>query len=157
PPRKPQREIDLLPKPSRPLAAPSPARERRKTLSLYKRGAVYWSYVWMDGIRYAQSTGTGNRRKAELIDQRFKEELNLKGHHVTDPDPNLPFGELAAQFLAEGDAKGWHRDRLGMLLPYWADIPIGRIHKGIALDYRKHRHAEREREKKKQITETTVN
>jgi integrase len=111
----------------------------------------------MDGVRYAQSTGTGNRRKAELIEQRFREELNLKRHHVAEPDPNMTFGELAARFLAEGDPKSWHRGRLEMLLPYWAEIPIGRIHKGLATEYRKHRHAERVREQKKPITDTTVN
>ena len=111
----------------------------------------------MDGIRYAQSTGTGNRRKAELIEQRFREELNLRRHHVTEPTPNMTFGELAARFLAEGDAKSWHVDRLKLLLAYWSEIPIGRIHKGLAADYRKHRHAERQREKKKPITDTTVN
>jgi integrase len=111
----------------------------------------------MDGLRYSQSTGTGNRRKAELIEQRFREELNLKRHHVSEPDPRMTFGELAARFLAEGDPKSWHRGRLEMLLPYWAEIPIGRIHKGLVADYRKYRHTERQREKKKPITDTTVN
>lgn len=126
-------------------------------MSLYKRGAVYWSYLSMDGVRYAQSTGTGNRRKAELIEQRFREELNLKRHHVVEPAPHMTFGELAARFLAEGDAKPWHTDRLKLLLPYWSEIPLGRIHKGLAADYRRHRHAERAREKKKPITDTTIN
>lgn len=120
-------------------------------MSLYKRGDVWWSNVFMDGVRYSQSTGTGNRRKAELIEQRFKEELNLKRHHVSEPDPRMSFGDLAARFLANGDAKPWHHDRLKLLLPYWADIPIGRIHKGLATDYRRKRHAE------KKVTDTTVN
>jgi integrase len=42
-------------------------------------------------------------------------------------------------------------DRLKLLLPYWADIPIGRIYKGLTTDYRKHRHAE------KTVTDTTIN
>jgi len=126
-------------------------------VSLYKRGGVYWSYLWMDGIRHSQSTGTSNRRKAETIEQRFREELNLKRHHVAEPKLDMTFGELAALFLANGDAKPWHVGRLDMLLPYWAEIPIGHIHKGLATEYRKHRHAEKVREKKKQITDTTVN
>lgn len=120
-------------------------------MSLYKRGNVFWSYLILDGVRYAQSTGTGNRRRAETIEQRFREELNLKRHHVSEPDPHLSFGALAARFLAEGDAKPWHTDRLKLLLPFWADIPIGRIHKGLSAEYRKRRHAE------KTVTDTTIN
>lgn len=120
-------------------------------MSLFKRGGVWWSYISMDGVRHSQSTGTGNRRKAELIEQRFKEELNLKRHHVAEPAPHMSFGELAARFLAEGDAKPWHTDRLKLLLPYWSEMPIGRIHKGLIADYRKSRHAE------KKVTDTTIN
>ena len=46
-------------------------------MSLYRRGGVYWFCLYMDGIRFCQSTGTGNRRQAETIEQRFKDELNL--------------------------------------------------------------------------------
>jgi integrase len=120
-------------------------------VSLYKRGEVFWSYIFMDGVRYSQSTGTGNRRKAELIEQRFKEELNLKRHQIVQPAPEMSFGELAARFLAEGGARPWHFDRLKLLLPYWGEIPIGRIHKSMAADYRRRRHAE------KTVTDTTVN
>jgi integrase len=41
---------------------------------------------------------------------------------------------------------------LKLLLPYFADIPIGEITRGAAREYRKHRH-----DKKKQLSETTVN
>ncbi len=120
-------------------------------MSLFKRGGVYWSYLTMDGVRHAQSTGTGNRRKAETIDQRFREDLNLRRHQIVEPAPRMSFGELAARFLAEGDAKPWYVERLKLLLPYWSEMPIGRIHKGLAADYRKSRHAE------KTVTDTTIN
>jgi integrase len=120
-------------------------------MSLFKRGTVWWSYISMDGVRHSQSTGTGNRRRAETIEQRFKEELNLQRHHVTEPAPHMTFGALAARFLAEGDAKPWHTDRLKLLLPYWSELAIGRIHKGLITDYRKRRHAE------KTVTDTTIN
>jgi integrase len=120
-------------------------------MSLWKRGKVYWSFITLDGIRYAQSTGTGNQRLAERIEQRFKDELNLKRHQVVEPTPQMTFGELTARFLAEGDPKAWHIDRLKLLLPYWSEIPIGRIHKAMVADYRRRRHAA------KQITDTTVN
>lgn len=120
-------------------------------MSLWKRGGVYWSYIYIDGVRYSQSTGSGNRRLAETIEQRFKEELNLQRHQIVRPTPQMSFGELAARFLAEGGARPWHIDRLKLLLPYWSEIPIGRITKSMAADYRRRRHAA------KKITDTTVN
>lgn len=120
-------------------------------MSLYKRGGVFWSYISMDGLRHAQSTGTGNRKLAETIERRFRDELNLKRHHVANPDPKVAFADLAAKFLANGDAKPWHIERLKLLLPYWGDMPIGRIHKGLVADYRRQRHAA------KNVTDTTIN
>jgi len=120
-------------------------------VSLYKRGNVYWSYLFQDGIRHAQSTGTGNRRLAETIEQRFKEDLTRSRHQIVEPKPHMPFGELAARFLAEGGTRPWHLDRLKILLPYWSGIPIGRIHKSIVADYRRRRQAA------KSVTDTTIN
>lgn len=120
-------------------------------MSLWKRGNVYWSFVYVDGIRHAQSTGTGNLRQATLIEQRFKDELNLKRHQVVQPTPHMTFSELAARFLAEGERREWHIDRLKLLLPYWGETQIGRIHRSMAVDYRRRRHAE------KQVTDTTIN
>ena len=120
-------------------------------MALYKRGGVYWSYVWVDGVREAKSTGTGSRRQAELIDRRYKDELNLKKQGVSQPTPEMTFGELAACFLAENSPKPHHIERLKILLPYWSETPIGRITKAQAREYRKHRRAE------KPISDTTVN
>lgn len=120
-------------------------------MSLWKRGNVYWSYIYVDGIRYSQSTGTGNLRLATQIEQRFREQLNLKRHQIVEPRPEMTFGELSALFLAEGDRKDWHVDRLKLLLPYWSETPIGRIHKSMVADYRRRRHAA------KAVTDTTIN
>jgi integrase len=120
-------------------------------VSLWKRGNVYWSYVYVDGVRHAKSTGTGNHRQATLIEQRFKDELNLKRHHIVQLNPDMTFGELAARFLAEGEPRPWALDRLTQLLPYWGETPIGRIHKSMAADYRRRRHAA------KTVTDTTIN
>ncbi len=120
-------------------------------MSLFKRGRVYWAYVYMDGTRHAKSTGTGNVRQAHLIEDKFKEELNLKRHGVQQPEPDMTFGELAARFLAECSPKPYHIDRLKVLLPYFAEVPIGRIHKGAAREYRRYRHSQ------KAISEATVN
>jgi len=120
-------------------------------MSLWKRGRMYWSYVYMDGVRYAKSTGTGNRRQAEAIEQHFKEQLNLKRHGIGQLSPDLTFGDLKARFLAEGVSRPYHSDRLKMLLPYFKDTPIGRINKALAREYRQHRHAQ------KPVSDTTIN
>lgn len=121
-------------------------------MALFKRGNVYWSYVWVDGIRHAKSTGTTNRRTAERIDQRFKEELNLARMGVVEPKPEMAFSELAARFLADGSPRPYHIDRLKLLLPYWGTTQIGRITKAGAREYRVYRH-----KTKKNLSDTTVN
>src|SRR4051794_2546142 len=120
-------------------------------MSLYKRGNVYWAYVWLDGVRHSKSTGTGNRRLAEQILTSFKDELNLKRFGMTQLAPEMTFGTLAARFLADGSPRPYHIDRLKVLLPYWGEIPIGRITKSQAREYRVHRHAERT------LSDTTIN
>lgn len=120
-------------------------------MSLFKRGGVYWSYVWVDGVRHAKSTGTANRRKAEDADQQHKEELRLRNTLTPNLAPEMRFAELATRFLGEGSAKEWHKDRLTLLLPYFADFSIGKITKGAIRRYREERH------KHKRLTETTVN
>lgn len=121
-------------------------------LALYKRGNVFWSYVWVDGVRHAKSTGSTNRRTAEGIDQRYKEELNLARMGVVEPKPEMTFSELAARFLADGSPRPYHVDRLKLLLPYWGATAIGRITKAGAKQYRAYRH-----ETKKNLSDTTVN
>lgn len=86
-------------------------------MSLYKRGGVYWSYLWKDGVRHAQSTGTGNRKLAEQIEKKYQDELVLKHSGLTQLAPEMPFSELAARFLAEGSPRPYHIDRLKPLLP----------------------------------------
>ena len=120
-------------------------------MSLYKRGGVWWTYVYVDGTRHARSTGTGSRRQAEVIEQRFKEELNLTREGMTALEPDMPFGELYARFLANADAKPYHFDRGKPLLAYFADVTIGRITRNSVREYRKHRHQE------KPLSDTTIN
>jgi integrase len=120
-------------------------------VSLFKRGNVYWSYVWEDGVRHARSTETSNRRLAEQIDQKHKDEIRLKSMQFPDLKPKMLFAELAGRFLNEGSPKEWHRDRLKVLLPFFSATEIGGITKGLVRRYREKRHSE------KQLTETTVN
>jgi integrase len=105
----------------------------------------------MDGVRHAKSTRTGNRRLAEVIDQRFKDDLNLKRLGIRQPAPEMTFGALTARFLAEGVSRPYHNDRLKMLLPYFGDTEIGRIDKATVREYRQYRHSQ------KAVSDTTVN
>ncbi len=120
-------------------------------MTLYKRGGVYWSYVFQEGVRHARSTKTGNRRLAEQIDHKHKEELLLRSAQLTELKPQMKFAELAGHFLAEGEAREWHRDRLKVLLPYFSDMMISRIGKAQVRQYRQARH------ESKTLTETTLN
>lgn len=120
-------------------------------MTLWKRGNVWWSYVWVDGVRHMKSTGTSNRRLAERVDERYREEANLKRYGVGEPSPDMTFAELAVRFLAEGAPKPYHHERLKVLLPFWGGTAIGRITKNQTREYRKLRHRE------KQLTDTTVN
>jgi len=120
-------------------------------VSLYRRGRTYWSYVWMNGLRYTKSTGTVNRRLAEQIDRNHKEDLVRAAHQIAKPEPQMSFGALAARFLAEASPRPYHLDRLKVLLPYFADVPIGSITKATVRDYRNWRLCA------KTLTETTLN
>ena len=65
-------------------------------MSLFKRGNVWWSYFYRDGVRHQYSTGTSNRRQAETIEAKLKEEVNNQRFQIVEADPNMTFGELAA-------------------------------------------------------------
>lgn len=121
-------------------------------MTLYKRGSMYWSAVSVDGVRHAKSTGTKNRRRAEQIDQKHKEELNLVRQGIAEPHPEMTFGELAARFIADASPKPFHLDRLKVLLPYWSETPLARITKALAREYRAYRH-----EAKRKLSDTTIN
>jgi integrase len=120
-------------------------------VAIWKRGRIYWTQVWVNGKRHQKSTHTSRIREAREIDRQFKEELTLAQYHAHRLQPDMPFGELAARFLAEAQPKPHHLDRLKIVLPYFAAMPIGQIHRGVVREYRKDRH------ERKTVTETTVN
>ncbi len=120
-------------------------------MSLVKRGNVWWDYVWMNGMRHAKSTGTANRRKAEIIAQQFREELNDIRQRVPQRNPDMTVGALAARFIADGMAKPHALDRLNHVLPFFADLRVCDITLGTIRQYRQERHRE------KTIKEATVN
>lgn len=122
-------------------------------MTLWKRGNVWWSIYYVDGIRRQQSTGTSNKRLAGQIEQKFKEAAATRkfGLVETLADENTTFGDLVARFLAGAEVRPHHTDRLNHLLPYFANIPLLRLNKGMAADYRIKRHQE------KTVSDATIN
>ena len=120
-------------------------------MSLWKRGNVWWVYFYIDGRRHQASTGTSNRRQAEQVELKLRQEANLRRHQVVQVDPQMTFGALAARFIADASPRPHHLDRLKHLLPYFADVPLVRINKGMARDYRNQRQHE------KPISDATIN
>ena len=108
-------------------------------MSLYKRGGVWWAYFYRDGIRHQYSTGTPNRRKAENVETKLKEDLNDQRFQLVETDPQMTFEVLAARFTASGSARRHHLYHLKFLMPYFAKVPVLRITKSLADDFRKAR------------------
>jgi hypothetical protein len=111
-------------------------------MSLYKRGKVYWSAIWVDGVRQMRSLETSNRRRAETLEQAFRDELHIRKFQLPQLKPEMTFNELYTRFLAEADVRPHHLDRAKHFLPFFGDLPIGKITKNDAIRYRKYRHQE---------------
>ena len=129
-------------------------------MSLYKRGTRYSSVVWIDGVRHIRALGTTNRRQAELLENRWKDELHAQRFQLPQFRPDMPLAELWARFLAEGDVKTYHKQHAQKFLEWFAEIAIGRITKNDIARYRKLRHDEYWRthtKAGKPLSETTVN
>jgi integrase len=110
-------------------------------VSLFKRGNVWWSYFYEDGIRHQSSTGTSNRRQAETIEAKLKEEVTNQRFQIVKADPTMTFGNLAARFLASGSVRPHHVYHLKFLLPFFADIAVLRVTKSLADEFRRLRRA----------------
>ena len=123
-------------------------------MTLWKRGNVWWTFFYIEGVRHQQSTGTGNRRHAEQIAQKLREEANTARFGANRIDPSLTFGALAAQFIANANPTTFHLDRLKFLLPYFSALPVVRITKGDLREYRAARH---EQNTRKSLKDATVN
>jgi integrase len=108
-------------------------------VSLFLRGAVFWTQFYKDGIRYQESTGATSRRQAELIEKKLREEVELRQHGIVRADPFITFGEVAARFIANGAAKPFHLGRLEQIAPYFGKVPVRKITKGMTNEYRKWR------------------
>src|SRR6185437_6235418 len=91
-----QRPTDLLPRSDRALDRKPTRRRTNDKVSLFKRGDVYWSYFYRDGVRHQFSTGTPNRRQALTIEAKLKEDVNKQRFQIAENDPNITFGEPGA-------------------------------------------------------------
>ena len=120
-------------------------------MSLYKRGRVWWAYYYVDGVRFQESTGTRNRRLAEQVLQKLKDEATMQQHTLPTLDPSLTFGALTARFIANAGPRPHQLERLKNLLPFFADRPIGSITKPLLREFRQQRMARRP------IVDATVN
>jgi integrase len=131
-------------------------------MSLYKRGHVYWSAVWIDGVRHMRSLETSNRRQAETLEQRWREDMHTKRFQLPELNPEMSFGELFAKFLGEAEVKAYHLDRSKQFLGFFAEKPIGQITKNDIGRYRQYRHQEHNshtlnNKPAKPLSETTLN
>ena len=102
-------------------------------MSLFKRGSVWWSYFYEDGIRHQSSTGTSNRRQAETIEAKLKEEVTNQRFQIVKADPAMTFGELAARFIASGSVRPHHLYHLKFLLPFFSETPVLRLYVGFLI------------------------
>jgi len=120
-------------------------------VSLLKRGNIWWSYFYMDGVRYQQSTGTNNKRQAEQIQQQFKQQANARRFHVVEYDPDVTVAAVIARFMSDGDLRPHHIHQIKALLPFFGDMRILQINRNMARDYRLWRM------RQKTLTDATVN
>ena len=120
-------------------------------MSLYKRGGVYWSYIWINNVRHSRSLQTGKKQEAIRREIDFRSELDLSRHTTSNLNPEMVFSKLAARFIGSGLSKPYHIERLDQLLPYFGDTPLNQITKPLAEQYRLYRI------RKKGVTESTVN
>jgi integrase len=95
--------------------------------------------------------GHAHRRLAEQVLQQLKNEATAQRYALPTVDPSMTFGALAARFIANAGPKSHQLERLKNLLPFFADIPIGRITKPLLRDFRQRRMA------KRPIVDATVN
>ncbi|HEV2199731.1 MAG TPA: site-specific integrase [Bryobacteraceae bacterium] len=108
-------------------------------MSLYKRGKVWWVYLYENGRRSQYSTGTGNRTRAQKIEDKLKRDLCERRFQLVDFDPDITFGAIAARFIASGSARPHHLYHLRFLSGFFSDVPALRVTKSLAEEFRRAR------------------
>lgn len=120
-------------------------------MSLYKRGGVWWSYIWIHGVRHGRSLKTGNKREATLREVEFRDELDMRRHKQIQLNPEMPFSELATRFMSSASYKPYHENQLRSLLPYFGKTPLTELNRIQADTYRQYR------KNKDGVVDATVN
>jgi integrase len=105
-------------------------------VSLFKRGDVWWGYFYKDGIRHQFSTGTANKRHAETIEAKHKEEINNQRFQIVETDRQMTFGELADRFVESGSIRKHHLFHLKFLRPCFSHIQVLRLTKSLTEEFR---------------------
>jgi integrase len=108
-------------------------------MTLFKRGRLWWTGFYVEGKRIQQSTGTSNRRHAELIENKLKADANLAVFNIAVVDPHVTFRTLAEAFLEKAEASIFHRGRMKPLNAFFGDMPIRTITKNSVAEYRQAR------------------
>jgi integrase len=108
-------------------------------MSLYKRGGVWWSYIWIHGVRHGRSLKTSNKREATLREREFQEELDTRRHKQIRLNPEMSFAELATKFVSSASFKPYHNNQLRSLLPYFGKTPLTELNRIQADTYRRYR------------------
>jgi integrase len=120
-------------------------------VSLLKRGNVWWSYFYVEGIRHQSSTGTGNKRQAEAIEQKLKQEVNDRKFQIVKYDPDITVAALCARFMDDPGYKRHHYFHIKAILPFFGDRQVIRLHRNHATEFRAWRMS------RKKLTDATVN
>ena len=107
-------------------------------MTLYKRGRIWWSDFVRNGIRHQASTRATDRRIAERIEEKLKNDVALRLFQIIDFDPNLTFSEIAARFVTTNPPP-YSLDRLQHLLPFFGSMRIPEITRNRVSEYRERR------------------
>ena len=119
-------------------------------MTLMKRGRIWWAYFTIGRRRHQVSTKTTNKRLAEDVERKLREEA-VRHHFDLHPDydPTLTLAILGAKFPATNPPH-YTVDRLKHLLPFFGSMRIAEITKNKCLEYRNAR--KREKPKLKDAT-----
>jgi len=120
-------------------------------MSLYKRGGVWWSYIWIHNVRHGRSLKTGNKREAALREREFQDELDMRRHKQIQLNPEMPFATLVTRFMGSASYKPYHENQLKSLLPYFGTTPLTELNRVQADTYRRYR------KNKDGVVDATVN
>lgn len=111
-------------------------------MTLYKRGRIWWSDFVRNGVRHQASTRATDRRIAERIEEKLKNDAALRLFGIIDFDPNITFNDIAERFK-KTKPPPYTLDRLEHLLPFFGDLRIHEITRNRVSDYRAKRKAEK--------------